>query len=186
MKKNKKNRTLLQTLRNYFFTGIVVSIPIAFTLYLTLFLIKVSSKIIPQEINPNNYLPLPIPGLEILVSIIFITLIGGLSLSFIGKKFLQIINKLFEKIPVLRTIYSSKRQMTETLTQKKGKKKTVVLIEYPRKGTWAVGFATKENTGEIKNKTNYELFSKQMPHYSILDVRAKRARFLWKIDKIEK
>ncbi len=163
MKKNKKNRTLLQTLRNYFFTGIVVSIPIAFTLYLTLFLIKVSSKIIPQEINPNNYLPLPIPGLEILVSIIFITLIGGLSLSFIGKKFLQIINKLFEKIPVLRTIYSSIGQMTETLTQKKGKKKTVVLIEYPRKGTWAVGFATKENTGEIKNKTNKDLVNVFVP-----------------------
>ena len=163
MKKNKKNRTLLQTLRNYFFTGVVVCIPIAFTLYLTLFLIKISSKIIPQEINPNNYLPLHIPGLEILVSVVLITLIGGLSLSFIGKKFLQIVNKLFEKIPVLRTIYSSIGQMTETLTQKKGKNKTVVLIEYPRKGTWAVGFATKENTGEIKNKTNKDLVNVFVP-----------------------
>ena len=119
MAKKRKNSVLLR-LRNYFFTGVVILVPIGFTLYLTVFLIKVSSKLVPNEINPNNYLPFSIPGLEILVSIIFITLVGGLSLSFIGKKFLSLINDLFRKIPILRTIYSAIDQMIQTFTKTKG------------------------------------------------------------------
>ena len=118
---------------------------------------------IPSELNPNSYLPFAIPGLEILLSVIFITLVGGLSLSFIGKKFLQLFNDLLKKIPILRTIYSAIGQMTETFAPKKGSKKSVVLIQYPRKGTWAVGFATKENKGEISKKTNTELVNVFVP-----------------------
>ena len=150
-------------LRNYFITGIVVLVPIGITLYLTKFFISISSKLIPPGINPNNYLPFAIPGLEILLSIIFITFIGGLSLSFIGKKILQIFNDLLKKIPILRTIYSAIGQMTKTLAPKSGSKKSVVLIEYPRKGSWAVGFATKENKGEISKKTNTELVNVFVP-----------------------
>ena len=162
MAKKRKNSAFLK-IRNYFFTGIVVLIPIGFTLYLTIFLIKISSNIIPKEINPNHYLPFSIPGLEILVSIVIITLIGGLSLSFIGKKFLQLINDLFKKIPILRTFYSAIGQMTQSFTQSKNKKKRVVLVEYPRKGTWAVGFATKDNSGEITRKTNEALVNVFIP-----------------------
>ena len=142
---NKRKKLFGSLLRNYFFTGIVVLIPIGITLYLTKFLIQISSKIIPDEINPNNYLPFSIPGLEILLSVFFITFVGGLSYSFIGKKILQFINDLLKKIPILRTIYSAITQMTETFTKKEDSKKSVVLVEYPRKGTWAVGFATKKN-----------------------------------------
>jgi len=150
-------------LRNYFITGIVVLVPIGITLYLTKFFISISSLLIPKEINPNSYLPFSIPGLEILLSVIFITLIGGLSLSFIGKKILQFVNDLLKKIPILRTIYSAIGQMTESLAPKKGRKKTVVLVEYPRKGSWAVGFATKENKGEISRKTNKDLINVFVP-----------------------
>ena len=130
----KKRKKLSSTLRNYFITGVVVLIPIGITLYLTKFLIQVSSKIIPSEINPNNYLPFSIPGLEILLSVLFITIVGGLSFSFIGKKILQIINDLLKRIPILRTIYSAITQMTESFTSKDDNKKSVVLVEYPRKG----------------------------------------------------
>jgi len=109
-------------------------------------------------------LPFQIPGLEIIVTIIFITIIGGLSLSFIGKKILQIFNDLLKRIPILRTIYSAIGQLTETLApQKKSQKKSVVLIEYPRKGIWAVGFATKDNEGEIRQKTDTELVNVFVP-----------------------
>ena len=155
--------SFLAKLRNYFITGIVVLVPIGITLYLTKFFISISSKLIPPGINPNNYLPFAIPGLEILLSVIFITFIGGLSLSFIGKKILQIFNDLLKKIPILRTIYSAIGQMTETLAPKSGSKKSVVLIEYPRKGSWAVGFATKDNKGEISKKTNTELVNVFVP-----------------------
>ena len=159
----RKSISILAKLRNYFITGIVVSVPIGITLYLTKFFISISSKLIPYELNPNNYLPFAIPGLEILLSIIFITIVGGLSLSFIGKKVLQIFNDLLKKIPILRTIYSAIGQMAETLAPKKGSKKSVVLVEYPKKGTWAVGFATKENEGEISNKTNTKLVNVFIP-----------------------
>jgi len=159
----RKSISIIARLRNYFITGVVVLIPIGITLYLTKFFITISSKIIPAKINPNSYLPILIPGLEIILSIIFITLIGYLSLSFIGKKILQLFNNLLKKIPILRTIYSAIGQMAEALAPKRKSKKNVVLVEYPRKGSWAVGFATKDNKGEISQKTNQNLINVFVP-----------------------
>ena len=157
----KKKISLLAKLRNYFITGIVVLVPIGFTLYLTIFLVSISSKLVPNEINPNNYLPFSIPGLEIILSIIFITFVGGLSLSFIGRRILKFVNDIFKKIPILRTNYSAIGQMTASFApDKKNKLKSVVLFEYPRKGIWAVGFATKENTNLSKFKTLIKIFDK--------------------------
>ena len=159
----RKSISIIAKLRNYFITGIVVLIPIGITLYLTKFFISISSSLIPAKINPNSYLPFLLPGLEILLSVIFITLIGYLSLSFIGKKILQLFNNLLKKIPILRTIYSAIGQMAETLAPKRKSKKNVVLVEYPRKGSWAVGFATKDNKGEISKKTNQSLVNVFVP-----------------------
>ncbi len=162
-KKIKKKRSITLILRNYFITGVVVLIPIGFTLYLSKILIGVSSRIIPENINPNSYLPYAIPGIEILISVILITIVGGLSLSFLGKRILKLIDDLFKRIPFLRAIYSAIVQMTETFSNKDNNKKSVVLIEYPRKGVWAVGFATKENKGEMANKTNKKLINVFVP-----------------------
>ena len=163
MAKNNKKRSLTLILRNYFITGVVVLIPIGFTLYLSKILITLSSKIIPENINPNNYLPYAIPGIEIIISILLITFVGGLSLSFLGKRILKFIDDLFKRIPFLRTIYSAILQMTETFSNKDNDKKSVVLVEYPRKGVWAVGFATKENKGEMAKKTNQKLINVFVP-----------------------
>ena len=163
MTNNSKKKSFALLLRNYFITGVVVLIPIGFTLYLSKFFISLSSKIIPENINPNSYLPYSIPGIEIIISVIFITIVGGLSLSFLGKKILKLIDDLFKRIPFLRTIYSAILQMTETFSNKENDKKSVVLIEYPRKGVWAVGFATKENTGEMAKKTNQKLINVFVP-----------------------
>ena len=163
MKNKPKKKSIALILRNYFITGVVVLIPIGFTLYLSKILIGLSSKIIPENINPNNYLPYAIPGIEIIISVLFITFVGGLSLSFFGKKILKLIDDLFKRIPLLRTIYSAISQMTETFSNKDSEKKSVVLIEYPRKGVWAVGFATKENTGEMALKTKQKLINVFVP-----------------------
>ena len=160
-KPNKKS--FFTRLRNNFIAGIVVLIPIGITLYLTLFLIKVLGKIIPNQINPNNYLPFDIPGLEILIALFIITFVGWLSLSFIGKKFFEIFNNFLKKIPILRTIYSAIGQMTETFTKTDSSEKSVVLLEYPRKGIWVVGFATKENKGIIKDKVKEDLVNIFVP-----------------------
>ena len=163
MEKKSIRKSLFARLRNNFIAGIVVLIPIGITLYLTIFFIRVSGNIIPKEINPNNYLPFNIPGVEILVALIFITLIGWLSLSLLCKKFFEIFNNLLKKIPILRTIYSAIGQMTESLTKSDNKQKSVVLLEYPRKGIWAVGFATKENKGIIRDKINEDLINVFVP-----------------------
>ena len=156
-------KSLFSKLRNNFIAGIVVLIPIGITLYLTLFLIRFSGKVIPKEINPNNYLPFNIPGVEILIALLIITFIGWLSLSFLGKKFFELFNNILKKIPILRTIYSAIGQMTESFTKTGDKEKSVVLLEYPRKGVWAVGFATKENEGLIKDKINEDIINVFVP-----------------------
>ena len=159
----KVKKSIFIKLRNYFITGAIVLIPIGITIYLTLFIIKISSSFLPKKINPNSYLPFDIPGIEILITIILITLIGSLSLSFLGKKFLEFFNNILKRIPILRTIYSAVGQLTESFTQSEGTKKSVVVLEYPRKGIWVVGFATKENKGEISKKTNEELVNIFVP-----------------------
>ncbi len=158
---NKKS--IFAKIRNNFIAGIVVLIPIGITLYLTLFLIRISGKIIPKEINPNNYLPFDIPGVEIIIALLIITLTGWVSLSFLGKKFFEILNNVLKKIPILRTIYSAIGQMTESFTKSDNKQKSVVLLEYPRNGVWAVGFATKENDGLIKNKLKEDVVNVFVP-----------------------
>ena len=163
MAKNKPKKSILSSLRNNFIAGVVVLIPIGITLYLTVFIINISSKLIPKEINPNHYLPYNIPGLEILIAILLITIIGWISLSFIGKRLFNFFEAILNKIPIIRTIYSAVEQLIETFTSSKSDKKTVVLVEYPRKGVYAVGFATKENTGEIKKKAGKELLNVFVP-----------------------
>jgi uncharacterized membrane protein len=163
MEKKSIKKSIFAKLRNNFIAGIVVLIPIGITLYLTLFFIRISGNIIPKEINPNNYLPFNIPGVEIFVALIFITIIGWISLSFLGKKFFELFNNILKKIPILRTIYSAIGQMTESFTKSENKQKSVVLLEYPRKGVWAVGFATKENEGIIKDKINQDLINVFVP-----------------------
>ena len=163
MAKNKPKKSILSSLRNNFIAGVVVLIPIGITLYLTVFIINVSSKLIPKEINPNHYLPYNIPGLEILIAVLLITINGWNSLSFIGKRLFNLFETILNKIPIIRTIYSAVEQLIETFTSSKSDKKTVVLVEYPRKGVYAVGFATKENTGEIRKKAGKELLNVFVP-----------------------
>ena len=163
MIKKKGNKSIITSIRNNFIAGIVVLIPIGITIYLTIFLIRVSSKIIPKEINPNHYLPYNIPGLEILIAVFLITIIGWISLSFIGKRLFELFESILNKIPILRTIYSAVDQLIETFAKSKSAKKNVVLVEYPRKGVWAVGFATKENTGEIKKRVGEEIINVFVP-----------------------
>jgi|TARA_Y100000389_G_C17335748_1_gene450548 uncharacterized membrane protein len=163
MSKTNMKKSILARIRNNFIAGIVVLIPIGITLYLSLFIIRVSGNIIPKEINPNNYLPFNIPGVEIFIALFFITFVGWISLSFLGKKFFEIFNNILKKIPILRTIYSAIGQMTESLTKTDNSEKSVVLLEYPRTGIWVVGFATKENKGVIKDKIKEDVVNIFVP-----------------------
>ena len=153
MLKNKiPKRTLISRIRTYFLTGVVVLIPIGITVYLTVLIMSVSPSLIPASINPNKHLPFNIPGLEFLIAFIIITFVGMVSLTFIGKTLLNFGQRILNKIPILRTIYNGLGQLTKNFTSSNNKSKKIVLLQYPRKGLWSVGFATGNNTGEISNK----------------------------------
>jgi uncharacterized membrane protein len=145
-------RTVLSRLRTYFLTGVVVLIPIGITVYLTVLIMSISPSLIPASINPNKYLPFNIPGLEFLIAFIIITFVGMVSLTFIGKTLLNFGQRILNKIPILRTIYNGLGQLTKNFTSSDNKSKKIVLLEYPRKGIWSVGFATGDNKGEISKK----------------------------------
>jgi len=145
-------RTVLSRLRTYFLTGVVVLIPIGITVYLTVLIMSISPSLIPASINPNKYLPFNIPGLEFLIAFIIITFAGMVSLTFIGKTLLNFGQRILNKIPILRTIYNGLGQLTKNFTSSDNKSKKIVLLEYPRKGIWSVGFATSDNKGEISKK----------------------------------
>ncbi|MAJ57031.1 MAG: hypothetical protein CMI74_03035 [Candidatus Pelagibacter sp.] len=161
--KKPEKKSLIAKIRNYFLAGVVVMIPIAATVYLTIFIINISEKILPKSINPNQYLPFDIPGLEIFITFIILTLIGLLSLTFLGKRLLLINEKILNKIPILRTIYNGLGQLTKSFTNKDNSNKKIVLLEYPRKGIWSIGFATNENEGEISDKLNRKLVNVFVP-----------------------
>ncbi len=148
----KPKPTFLSKIRTYFLTGVVVLIPIGITVYLTILIMSISPLLIPSSINPNKYLPFNIPGLEFLIAFVIITVIGMISLTFIGRTLLAFGQRILNKIPILRTIYNGVGQLTKNFTTGSNKSKKIVLVEYPRKGLWSIGFATGENKGEIASK----------------------------------
>ncbi|MCI5054015.1 MAG: DUF502 domain-containing protein [Pelagibacteraceae bacterium] len=159
-----QKKSFLSRLRNYFFAGIVVLIPIAITIYLTIFIEKIFSDLLPKAINPNQYLPFDIPGIEILITIIIIIFIGMFSVTFVGKFFINLSDNIFNKIPVLKTIFKGLSQLTKSFADTDANnKKKMVLIEYPRKGIYSLGFATSVNTGEVTNKVGEKMINIFIP-----------------------
>ena len=157
--------SLITKIRNYFLAGIITLIPIFITVYLTFLVIDVFSRIVPDAINPNKYLPFRIPGLEILIAVLITVFIGFVSLSYFGKKILILGEQLLQKVPVLRSVYSGATQFTKSFQSAEdgSSNKKVVLIEFPRSGSWAVGFATNENSKQISSKINDTLVNVFIP-----------------------
>ena len=151
-------------IRNYFFTGIVVLIPLGITVYMTIVFEKIFSDLLPKAINPNQYLPFNIPGLEIFVTFVLITLIGMFSVTIVGKYFINLNERIFEKIPVLKIIFKGLTQLTKSFASvDSNNQKKMVLIEYPRKGIYSLGFATSVNKGEVSNKVGEKMINIFVP-----------------------
>ena len=145
MRKEHKKKT---TLKTYFFTGIIVTAPIAITLYLAVELISYVDKtvtgLIPEAYNPNNVLPYGIPGIGILLLLLFFTGMGMLTANFVGQAFIRLGYRLIGKMPVISGVYNAIRKIFETLlgSDKNKAFRQAVLIEYPRKDLWTIAFLT--------------------------------------------
>lgn len=159
-------------LRNNFFKGILISVPVFITFYVAWILIKffdnkvtpVLGPLIPKHLNPSNYLPFEIPGIGLLTVFIFFAIIGFLTTGLFGRIFSSLVEKILSKIPVLRNIYSGLKQLFETILSKRSNSfREVILLEYPRKGIWAMGFLTGDTEGEVQRLTKNSMINIFLP-----------------------
>lgn len=160
--------TFLGKLRNYFLAGILVTAPISITIYVTWgflkFLDRRITPLIPEVYNPNTYLPVDIPGLGLIVAVLFFILVGWSTRNFFGRLLVRISEYIVERVPVINTIYGAIKQIFETVMASKSDAfKDVVMFEYPRKGIWVVGFVTGVTKGEVQNLTDNETVNVFLP-----------------------
>ena len=160
--------SVLRRLRTHFLTGVVVTAPIGITLYLAwLFITYVDGKVtplIPAQYNPETYLPFGIPGLGLVISIVVLTLIGAIAKNFLGRAVVGMGERLLARMPVIRNVYGALKQIFETvLAQSSMAFREVVMVEYPRRGLWALAFVTSKTKGEVQNVTEDEVVNIFLP-----------------------
>ena len=159
---------LIRHLRGYFLAGVLITAPIGITFYLAwLFINWVDNKmtpLLPPAYNPETYLPFGIPGLGLLMACLLMTLIGALTAGILGRYWIRTSEKLLARMPVIRSVYGALKQIFETvLSHQSNAFREVVLFEYPRRGSWALGFITGTTQGEIQNSTKDDVVNVFLP-----------------------
>lgn len=137
----------LTTLRNWFFAGVVVAAPIGITVWLiwsfVSFVDRHIKPFIPRELNPETYLNFALPGLGIVVAVVGLVVLGALAANLIGRWALRTGERLVARVPLVRSIYGVLKQVIETFASNDASSfKEAVLVEYPGKGLWVIGFVT--------------------------------------------
>jgi len=148
----KPHGSLLGRLRAYFFTGLVITAPIAITVWATYWFVTFFDAwvkpLIPTVYNPDTYLPFEVPGYGLIFALIAITMIGALAANLVGRTFIGWWDKLLDRTPVVRSVYKGSKQIFETIFSQKGASfRNVCLVEWPRKGTWSLAFVSREIDG---------------------------------------
>ena len=167
--KENNQATLMTRLRNYFLTGLLVTAPPALTIYLAvLFVSFIDNKVrhlIPEEYNPEQYLPFAIPGLGVVIVIVALIVLGAFTTGYLGRLFVRIWERMWEKMPFVSGIYSTFKQLFETVFSKKSNAfRQVVLVEFPSKDVWTVAFVTSDVPYALSNALNdNELISVYVP-----------------------
>ncbi|MEQ8586061.1 MAG: DUF502 domain-containing protein [Thalassobaculaceae bacterium] len=160
--------SLFSRLRTYFFAGVLVTAPIGITLYLAWLIIDFIDNrvtpLIPARYNPETYLPFSIPGLGLIVAAIVLTVIGAFTAGLVGRWLVSLSERLMARMPVVRNVHSALKQILETVLAQQSKAfRQVVLIEYPRRGIWAIGFLTGDTIGEVQNLTEDDTLNVFLP-----------------------
>ncbi|MCR9070174.1 MAG: DUF502 domain-containing protein [Alphaproteobacteria bacterium] len=160
--------SLFSRLRTYFFAGVLVTAPIGITLYLAWLIIDFIDNrvtpLIPARYNPETYLPFSIPGLGLIVAAIVLTIIGAFTAGLVGRWLVSLSERLMARMPVIRNVHSALKQILETVLAQQSKAfRQVVMIEYPRRGIWAIGFLTGDTVGEVQNLTEDDTLNVFLP-----------------------
>ncbi len=163
----KKGNSFVNFIKRYFFTGLLISAPIGATIYITIFIVEFIAGLVPQRFNPNGLLPeiigYEIPGLELIIAFLSFILIGLIFSTLFGKAILGYFDNLITRIPFAGNVYKAIKQITETFSNADAAYQKVVLIEYPRKDIYAIGFMTGETKGEIKDRKRIDMVNVFVP-----------------------
>ena len=142
----------MATLRKYIIAGLLVWLPFAATIVIVKFLIDLMDKtvlLLPPEWQPTNLLGFSIPGFGVIIALSILLLTGMLAANLFGRRFVEMWERILNRIPLVRSIYSSVKQISSTIFDPSGKSfRKVVLLEYPRKGLWSIGFLTNDAMGD--------------------------------------
>tara|TARA_B110000003_G_scaffold113965_1_gene116594 strand:+ start:3113 stop:3757 length:645 start_codon:yes stop_codon:yes gene_type:complete len=163
-----KSKSFLSKIRSYFLTGIVVTAPVGLTFYVAILFIgfidgKVRN-IIPAKYHYDNLLPIEIPGIGLLFVFVLLTFIGFLTAGLIGRFIIKLGERIISRLPIIRSVYGALKQIFESVLASSSKSfREVVLIEYPRKGVWAIGFITGDTKGEVQNTTKENMVNVFLP-----------------------
>jgi len=165
---DEKKPTILASLRGYFLAGIVVTAPISITIYLTWaflqFLDNKITPIIPDAYNPNSYLPFSLPGLGLIIAVVFFVTVGWFARNFLGRLLVNFSEYIVARVPVINSVYATIKQIFETVMASQSDAfKDVVMFEYPRKGIWVLGFVTGRTKGEARELTESETVNVFLP-----------------------
>ena len=163
-----KRSSFMARIRNYFLTGMVVAAPIGLTIWITRWFIDLIdtwfTPLLPQQYQPDKYLPFDIPGLGLLIAFVLLTLLGALTANIFGRTVLNFGERIVARMPVVRSIYGALKQIFETvISQSSASFREVGLIEYPRKGIYCIVFITTQTNGEIVHRAGCELVSLFLP-----------------------
>jgi len=166
--KGEAKKTIFSRLRNYFLAGIVVTAPIAITVYIVWaflqFLDGLITPLIPIAYNPNSYLPFSLPGLGFAITVVFFIIVGWFTRNFLGRLIVKWSEFIVERVPVINKIYIAIKQIFETISASQSDAfKEVVMFEYPRKGIWVMGFVTGATKGEVQELTETDTVNIFLP-----------------------
>jgi uncharacterized membrane protein len=166
--RRKPRNRVIERLRSFFFAGILVTGPLALTLYLTwLFIHFVDTAVgllFPDRYNPAHYLPFNIPGLGLIFSVVVLTVIGAMAAGYVGRLFVRISERVLARMPVIRSIYGAVKQIFETVLAKQSNTfREAVLVEFPRPGMWTIAFITARAEGELQDYAGGDAVSIYVP-----------------------
>lgn len=154
-------------MKKYLIAGLLVWLPLGITVLILRFLVETMDQtltLLPQQWRPEAVFGFEIPGLGLVLSLLVVFLTGIIVANFLGRQLVALWENILKRIPVVRPIYSGVKQIAETLFSSSGKSfRKVILIEYPRKGTWCLGFQTGTDLGEVSEKTGSDVVAVFIP-----------------------
>lgn len=159
---------LFARLRAYFFAGVLVTAPIGITIYLAWSVIRWIDEsvlpFIPAKYNPETYLTFSLPGIGLVVLVLFLTVIGAITAGMVGRMVVGYGERVLSRMPVIRSVYSATKQIFETMLAKRSTAfREVVLVEFPRPGMWSIGFISGVTEGEVQELTDEEVLNVYIP-----------------------